>query len=352
MCNLGHFGTPDVFNRLLAGQLVSPVATLGLRPAFRVVAGPSGVPWAQTVISVYPHLTTNNPSPGEVDWYTSPGNPASIVVVPGEEPANVVFTFPKRVEAPGSPQPAFTLGHSPEQWQSVGLDPRCGPPLWRFSNGLEVDVRTLNSSMIYEYYDYQGQRAARYKETGESFTTPYASGIPINQQRDFTVIHPGFGLYILNDQEFPPGDYVFEFDAVLVPREFAPSPPTGTPDVEYFINHYAAEHPELPRTRIRASATVPNNVQMPMVSSAGAASPGDRTLVVGKRLDLVHRVMIDPGVPAQFNVLSSECLEVIVPDQARSGCLVVETRLGWALSEIEVLPDSQAHLRMTPPFSI
>lgn len=333
MSDIGQFGTAEEFNHLFAGTLVDPVIRPGLRSAMRVVAGPSGVPWSQTVMSLYPNITTVRVS--GADWHTQAARNASVVVVPGSEPANVIFTFPRLIEAPVEPVPEFPGNISRKQWIEAGLDPEDQPPLWVYPDQLLTDARSNAYASEFEFYEHNGQRAARPKRYIGRGGPTYTSGIHIDPGADFYVIDTGFGLIIHADQLLPAGRYVFQQDAVLIPRSLEHDC-AGQPSMAMcYRNQHLSDHPDLPRFRLETTAVVPDDLRIASISQV-ATIPGTGTVAIsGDRLDRTRRVMFAPGIPGDFHIESDTLLRVSIPDEAEPGLLVVETTLGWVLTSFD-----------------
>lgn len=338
--SVGRFGTPAEFNNLYAGALVSPETRPGLRSAFRVISGPSPVPWSQTVMSRYPNLTTTRVNGAA--WHTSDPHNGSVVIVPGNEPANVILTVPTLVEAPVKLEPLFPTSITPQQWEAAGLDPVHQPPMWKCPDGMHLDVRSSFSAMEYEYIQYNGHPAARLKQQLPNGNAPYTMGVPFEPEIDFMVLTCDFGLVIFSDSLLPAGRYVFRRDVRIIPRNLAYGPSPGIPLAELYNNRNLCSHPELPCESIDVIGTMPENLILADVAQVNPpeASPGDVIKMSGARLDKTSRVMFSPGVPADFRIESESLLSVTVPQLAESGLVVVETKLGWVLIK--------NHFRMRP----
>ncbi len=334
---IGRFGTEAEFNNLFVGRLVRPETKPGLRSAFRVVAGPSGVPWSQTVMSLYPNLTTVRVNGAE--WHTGDPLPSSLVVVPGSEPGNLIVTLPRLVEAPGNPIPVLPLETTREEWLAAGLNPDTQPLFWQFPNGLDTEVRVHGSVTEWQYEIWNGRRSARIRQ--HAGFVDYTYGFAVEPGPDFFVLRGDFGLIVLDEALLPAGRYVFRNEAWLIPRSLAYRCDAATNLAECFQNRHLVNNPQLPHASIEIIGEVPNDLLLPSVSSVIPNSANDTLYIIGQRLDRTTGVMFSPGVPGEFVIESDTQLRVGVPPVAEPGLLVVETTFGWVLTQSPSNPTSR-----------
>ena len=282
-------------------------------------------------MSRYPLLT--NLRIGGYDWHTDEPVKGQVVVVPGDEPANVILTFPTLVEAPVALEPILYSGITPEEWLAAGLDPVRQAPLWMCPSGLQLDVRSNCYASEYEYSQYNGHPAARFKNDLPYGGITYTTGQPFEPGIDFLVMKCEFALVTLQEMLLPAGRYVFRRDVRIIPRSLTYDDSPGTPIPELCNNRNLVNHPEFPSQTIEVVCIVPDNLTLADVTRVDPpeARPGDEIRLSGSRLDHTTRVMFSPGIPAQFRIESESLLTVRVPEQSVTGLLVVETGLGWVL---------------------
>jgi len=341
----GYFGTALEFNNLWDGTLVSPQTLPGLRPK-AVVQWPQPIPWDSTIMSRFPIPTTFRV--GNYEWYTNEPKKGQLVVVPGEEPENVIFSFPSLVEAPIQLTPSFPLDFTLADWRNAGLDPSCQAPIWTCPDGLDLAVYTYYDSHEYQYWTYHGQRAARYKQMLPMGGNQYTIGQPYNPDIDFFLINCGFALVSLDSKEkqLPSGNYSFKHEVIIIPRSYASDYSGYGP--ENYCNKNALSHPELLRSTVEVGFFVPGDLVLPEVMQVAPSEvrPGDQIHLHGSRLDHTTRVMFYPGIPAKYRIETESLITVWVPNipdvndsiaQSKTlGLFVVETSLGWIVIDDKI----------------
>lgn len=335
--SLGRFGVADEFNRLGSGTIVSSLERPGVRPTFRVIAGaggPTAIPWSQFIASRFPSFSWIN-GHGCV-WYREPLG-GGVVCVPDQDPANLLFSFPRLVSAPVHLTPDLPGGITWDEWRRVGLNPDTQAWIWKFPNGESAEIRANLMAWEYEYYTTPSeQRWARRKQelASPGSTWVYLEGVPIEPDQDFVQVKTLTSFLALSDFQMPGGTYHFQLDLHLIPRDKAYRGSADMPPAEQFRNQYLSQLPALPTTTIDILAEIPQGLVIPEVSEMHPRQGqiGTRVYFEGQRLDRTKRVKFCPGVEAEFEVHSDTLIEATVPDPVEPGVVVVETDLGWIIA--------------------
>lgn len=334
--DLGRFGTSAEFDNLYAGQLVRPVVQPGLRPTFVISTGPI-VPWSNFFVWPEPSLAWVNSS--GFDWHRQP-SPGSIVYVPGNKPVNIISSLPRLEAAPVDLAPVLPSGATSQSWEDAGMDPSTQAVLWRWEGKYQVDVRVEVRALLYEYYQYNGMKAARYKQDLTSSVYPYTQGPALEPPFDFVVLRVSFGLILMQRALIPPGQYRFALDLDVIPPEAAYEFKNGMP-IEYAYRNQNLEMlSDRLSTTLEVIADVPEGLVLPAVHSVQptVGGRGTRMSIQGARLDRTMRVAFNPGISGEYRVVSESSVEAIIPSGAETGPMVVETNLGWVpVDSIEIL---------------
>ena len=325
--DIGSFGEAAEFNNLCAGELVRPAMSPGLRPTFSSSTSPQ-VTWSTFFASTEPSFACYNLT--GYDWYSYPVNGLA-VHVPGPMVANVIATLPRLVATPVPLVPILPAGATREQWLDAGLDPDNQAPVWRFTDGLDAYVGVTLTGYEYEYTTNLAQQSARREQILPGNAVPFTDGQAVDPGIDFVSIIVRVQFIKLMDRAFPPGPYRFTLDLDIIPRAAAYQPSSEIPIEQAYRNRNLNALPVRNTTTITATVEVPSDLMLPSVTgvSPASGSPGTRVAIAGTRLDRTVRVTFFPGVPVDAVVVSDTLIEVIVPANAETGLVVVETRLGW-----------------------